>query len=467
LQPDFPPDCKEHLPPAGRLANQGAVRNRITKTIFLTPCSRKVAGLFYFLKGTMNTTAAAVKAKPNARVPSSAMAVLFALSFSHLLNDSIQALIPAIYPLLKTSFGLSFTQIGLITLTFQMVGSVLQPIVGSYTDRHPKPYSLVIGMGLTLCGLVLLALAPSYHVVILAAGMVGLGSAIFHPESSRMARLASGGRHGFAQSLFQVGGNVGSSAGPLLAAWIIVPRGQRHILWFTVLAFVGMLVLFKVGTWYQAKLAEMQRHAFQAKHRHPSLPFGKVAGVMGVLLVLMFSKFFYLASMTNYYTFYIMQKFGVSVQGSQMYLFLFLAAVALGTIVGGPVGDKIGRKQVIWISILGIAPFALILPYVNLFWTATLSVVIGMIMASAFPAILVYATELLPGKVGTIAGLFFGLAFGMAGIGSAVLGKLADATSILFVVKVCSFLPLLGLLTAFLPDLKQFEEEERASKCLE
>jgi FSR family fosmidomycin resistance protein-like MFS transporter len=282
-----------------------------------------------------------------------------------------------------------------------------------------------------------------------------------------MARLASGGRHGFAQSLFQVGGNAGSSAGPLLAAWIIVPHGQRHILWFTVLAFIGMLVLFKVGTWYQARLAEMRRNTSQATHRHPTLPFGKIAVVMAVLLVLMFSKFFYLASMTNYYTFYLMQKFDVSVQGSQMYLFLFLAAVALGTIVGGPVGDRIGRKQVIWISILGIAPFALFLPYANLFWTALLSVVIGMIMASAFPAILVYATELLPGKVGTVAGLFFGLAFGMAGIGSAVLGKLADATSILFVIKVCSFLPLLGLLTAFLPDLKQFEEEERAAEPLE
>ena len=388
----------------------------------------------------------------------SVMAILFALSFSHLLNDAIQALIPAIYPLLKKSYALTFTQIGLITLTFQMVGSVFQPIIGAYTDRHPKPYSLVAGMGITLCGLILLALAPSYHVVILAAGLVGMGSAIFHPESSRMARMASGGRHGFAQSLFQVGGNAGSAIGPLLAAWIIVPHGQHYILWFAVIPFFGMLVLARVGDWYARKLAAIHANKSQeAPHHHIVASRGKIIFFLAVLLMLMFSKFFYLASMTNYYTFYVIQKFGVSVTGSQMYLFLFLAAVAVGTIVGGPVGDKIGRKQVIWISILGMAPFALLLPFANLFWTAVLSVIIGLIMASAFPAILVYATELLPGKVGTIAGLFFGFAFGMAGIGSAVLGKLADATSILFVIKVCSFLPLIGLLTGLLPDLKDHE----------
>ena len=388
----------------------------------------------------------------------SVMAILFALSFSHLLNDAIQALIPAIYPLLKKSYALTFTQIGLITLTFQMVGSVFQPIIGAYTDRHPKPYSLVAGMGITLCGLILLALAPSYHVVILAAGLVGMGSAIFHPESSRMARMASGGRHGFAQSLFQVGGNAGSAIGPLLAAWIIVPHGQHYILWFAVIPFFGMLVLARVGDWYARKLAAIHANKSQeAPHHHIVASRGKIIFFLAVLLMLMFSKFFYLASMTNYYTFDVIQKFGVSVTGSQMYLFLFLAAVAVGTIVGGPVGDKIGRKQVIWISILGMAPFALLLPFANLFWTAVLSVIIGLIMASAFPAILVYATELLPGKVGTIAGLFFGFAFGMAGIGSAVLGKLADATSILFVIKVCSFLPLIGLLTGLLPDLKDHE----------
>jgi len=384
----------------------------------------------------------------------SAMAVLFALSFSHLLNDAIQALIPAIYPLLKTSYALTYAQIGLITLTFQMVGSVFQPVVGFYTDKHPKPYSLVLGMGITLTGLIVLAFSPSYHAVILAAGMVGLGSAIFHPESSRMARAASGGRHGFAQSLFQVGGNAGTALGPLLAAWLIVPRGQRYILCFTVLPFVGMLILTRVGNWYSQKLAAMHGKPAYAAPHHFSATRGKIAFYLLILMTLMFSKFFYLASMTNYYTFYVIEKFGVSVTGSQMYLFLFLFAVALGTIIGGPVGDRIGRKQVIWISILGMAPFALALPFANLFWTAVLSIITGFIMASAFPAILVYATELLPGKVGTIAGLFFGFAFGLAGIASAILGKLADATSIIFVVKCCSFLPLIGLLTGLLPDLK-------------
>jgi FSR family fosmidomycin resistance protein-like MFS transporter len=395
-------------------------------------------------------------ANTTATAQASAMAVLFALSFSHLLNDAIQALIPAIYPVLKTSYALTFTQIGLITLTFQMVGSVLQPAIGFYTDHNPKPYSLVTGMGITLVGLIILAIAPSYHAVIVAAGMVGLGSAIFHPESSRMARLASGGRHGFAQSLFQVGGNAGSALGPLLAAWLIVPRGQHYVLWFTVLPFLGMFILTRVGHWYRDKLIASQTKKLSTMpHHHYQATRKQIVFFLLVLLTLMFSKFFYLASMTNYYTFYLIEKFGVSVTGSQFYLFLFLAAVALGTIFGGPIGDKIGRKQVIWISILGMAPFALLLPFANLFWTAVLSFITGFIMASAFPAILVYATELLPGKVGTIAGLFFGVAFGLAGIGSAVLGKLADATSIVFVVKACSFLPLIGLLTGFLPDLNQ------------
>ncbi len=393
-----------------------------------------------------------------ATAPSSAMAILFALSFSHLLNDAIQALLPAIYPLLKTSYALTFTQIGLITLTFQMVASVSQPVIGFYTDRNPKPYSLVVGMSITLIGLILLAMAPSYHFVILAAGMVGAGSAIFHPESSRMARLASGGRHGFAQSLFQVGGNAGTAAGPLLAAWIIVPHGQHYLLLFAMVPFLGMFILARVGNWYARKLAEIHaKRAHAAPHHHYQASRKKIAFFLAVLLALMFSKFIYLTSMTNYYTFYLIKKFGLSVTGSQMYLFLFLFAVAVGTIVGGPVGDRIGRKRVIWISILGMAPFALLLPFANLFWTAMLSIIVGVIMASAFPAILVYATELLPGKVGTIAGLFFGFAFGIAGIGSAALGKLADATSILFVVKACSFLPLIGLLTGLLPDLKIHE----------
>ncbi len=405
----------------------------------------------------MKTQTQTATAVATVTASSSTMAVLFALSFSHLLNDAIQALIPAIYPLLKATYALTFTQIGLITLTFQMVGSVFQPVVGFYTDKHPKPYSLVIGMGITVSGLILLALSTSYPMVIVAAGMVGMGSAIFHPEASRMARLASGGRHGFAQSLFQVGGNAGTAFGPLLAAWFIVPRGQRYILCFTVLPFLGMVILTRIGNWYSHKLAESHGKKAQAAPHHYKASKGKIAFFLAVLMTLMFSKFFYLASMTNYYTFYLIDKFGLSVSGAQMYLFLFLGAVALGTIVGGPVGDKIGRKQVIWISILGMAPFALLLPFANLFWTAVLSIIIGLIMASAFPAILVYATELLPGKVGTIAGLFFGFAFGMAGIGSAVLGKLADATSIIFVVKCCSFLPLIGLLTGLLPNLKVHE----------
>jgi MFS transporter, FSR family, fosmidomycin resistance protein len=386
----------------------------------------------------------------------STLGILFALSFCHLLNDSIQALMPAIYPLLKDSFSLSFTQIGLITLTFQMVGSVFQPIIGFYTDRYPKPYSLVLGMGITLAGLIALALAPAYGAVLVAAAMIGMGSAIFHPESSRMARLASGGRHGFAQSLFQVGGNAGSSLGPLLAAWIIAPYGRHYILWFTLIAFAGMIILSRVGAWYKQHLNERRAAKTGEEHHHPAAA-AQVPFLLAILLCLMFSKFFYLASMTNYYTFYLIQKFGVSVTQSQIYLFVFLFAVAVGTIAGGPVGDKLGRKLVIWISILGMAPFAILLPHANLAGTIILSVINGVILASAFPAILVYATELLPGKVGTIAGLFFGFAFGLAGIASAVLGKLADATSIIFVVKACSFLPLLGLLTAFLPNLKNRE----------
>ncbi|MDB6023936.1 MAG: Fosmidomycin resistance protein [Verrucomicrobiales bacterium] len=385
----------------------------------------------------------------------SAVGILVALSISHLLNDSIQALIPAVYPLLKTSFHLTFTQIGLITLTFQMTGSIFQPLVGFYTDRNPKPYSLVFGMCLTLCGLICLAMASRYEMILVSAGLVGLGSAIFHPEASRMARLASGGRHGFAQSLFQVGGNAGSSIGPLLAAWIIVPNGQKSILLFTLLALIGMVVLSRVGNWYAAHLLTRSRTGSSAAQPHERRNKRTIAIAMPVLLVLIFSKFFYLASFTNYYTFYLMQKFGVSVQSSQFYLFIFLFAVAAGTIVGGPIGDRIGRKAVIWISILGMAPFALLLPHAGLAGTAVLSAVIGFIMASAFPAILVFAIELLPGNVGLVAGLFFGLAFGMAGIGSAVLGKWADATSVGHVISWCAYLPLLGLLTFFLPNLKK------------
>jgi FSR family fosmidomycin resistance protein-like MFS transporter len=392
---------------------------------------------------------------PAVEASTSAIRILFALSFCHLLNDAIQALIPALYPLVKESFKLNFTQIGLITLVFQLVSSLFQPVVGFYTDKHPKPYSLAFGMAVTGCGLILLGLAPSYSVVLLAAALVGVGSAVFHPESSRMARLASGGRHGFAQSLFQVGGNTGTSLGPLLAAGFIVPYGQRHVIWFSALALTGVIILSNVGRWYQARLAESVRQGMKSREAHRTVSRAKVSWSVGILLVLMFSKFFYLASMTNYYTFYLMHRFGVSVQQSQLYLFLFLGAGAAGTLAGGPIGDRIGRKQVIWLSILGIAPFALILPHAGLFWTALLSMIVGAIMSSAFPAILVYATELVPRKIGLIAGIFFGLAFGLAGIGSAVLGKLADATSIEFVIFVCSFLPLLGLLTWFLPDLRK------------
>ncbi len=386
---------------------------------------------------------------------STVMKVLLALSFAHLVNDTLQALLPAIYPLLKSAYNLNYTQIGLITLTYQVTGSLLQPVVGFYTDRRPKPYSLPIGMGMTLLGLAVLSQAASFPMLCTAAAMVGVGSSIFHPESSRVARMASGGKHGFAQSLFQVGGNFGTSLGPLLAAAIIIPRGQGHILWFTLLAFVGIMVLFRVSGWYQRNLGRLV-----TKPRGGNDPTlvrlsrGQVAFALGILVVLIFSKYFYLISLTNYYTFYLIDKFHVSVQESQVYLFVFLFAVAAGTIIGGPVGDRIGRKLVIWISILGVAPFSLALPHVGLAGTVVLTVFIGVILASAFSAILVYAQELVTGNVGLIAGLFFGLAFGAAGIGSALLGRLADHTSIGFVFQVSAFFPLLGLLTAFLPEVE-------------
>ena len=382
------------------------------------------------------------------------LAILFAISFSHLLNDIIQSLIPALYPLLKTSFQLSFVQIGLITLAFQLTASILQPLIGWYTDRHPKPYSLVWGMGFTLLGLVLLSHATHYAMVVGAAALVGMGSSVFHPESSRVARLASGGRHGFAQSVFQVGGNAGSSLGPLLAALVVVPRGQGSVLWFALIALLGIAILSGVGRWYQQHLAEAKKRPALATESTGPLS-RRVWWAMLVLGVLIFSKYFYLASLVNYYTFYLIHKFHLSVQGAQFHLFLFLFAVALGTMLGGPIGDRYGRKLVIWFSILGVAPFTIALPYANLFWTGVLTVVIGIILASAFTAILVYAQELVPGKVGLISGLFFGLAFGMAGIGSAVMGELADRTSIEHLFYLCSFLPLIGLLTAFLPDVRR------------
>jgi len=377
---------------------------------------------------------------------------LAAISFSHLLNDMMQSLLPAIYPILKSSFRLDFGQVGLITLTYQLTASLLQPLVGLYTDRRPQPYSLPVGMGFTLTGLFLLAIAPRFGILLCAAALMGMGSSVFHPESSRVARMASGGQLGLAQSVFQVGGNLGSSLGPLLAAFIVLPRGQSSVAWFSLAALLGIFVLINVGRWY--KTHELTKSRSKHSREHAVLPRRKIVISLAVLVALIFSKYFYLASLTSYYTFYLMSKFHVTVQSAQIHLFLFLGAVAGGTIIGGPVGDRLGRKVVIWCSILGVLPFTLALPYANLFWTSVLSVVIGLILASAFSAILVYAQELLPGKVGMISGLFFGFAFGMAGIGAAVLGELADFTDIHFVYRVCSFLPVIGLLTAFLPDLR-------------
>ena len=398
-------------------------------------------------------SASDIVAIPQQEAPEkTAFRVLAAISFCHLLNDLAQSLLPALYPILKESYRLSFTDIGLITLTFQTTASLLQPLVGSFTDRKPIPYSISFGMGLTLAGLLLLSIAPTFAILLLAAGLLGLGSAIFHPESSRVARIASGGQHGLAQSLFQVGGNAGSALGPLLAAFIVVPRGQTSVAWFSLVALLGIAILTRIGGWY--KRAIVARAAVvRSRENRSALPPAKIALAISVLVALIFSKYFYLASLTNYYTFYLIHRFDVSVQTAQVYLFAFLGAVAAGTIIGGPIGDRIGRKAVIWASILGVLPFTLALPHANLFWTGALSVVIGLILASAFSAILVYAQELLPGNVGMISGLFFGFAFGMAGIAAAVLGKLADHNGIDFVYQICAFLPLIGLLTAFLPNL--------------
>lgn len=379
--------------------------------------------------------------------------ILIAISFSHLLNDTIQSLIPAIYPIVKDSFSLTFAQIGLITLTFQLAASLLQPFVGIYTDTKPQPYSLATGMTVTLAGLVCLSMAGGFEALVFSVALVGIGSSIFHPEASRMAHMASGGRRGMAQSVFQVGGNAGSSIGPLLAALIIVPYGQSNIIWFSVLALLAIIILINVGSWYKGKIRLRVHKAVSVVREIQVVSKRKIVMSVIILLALIFSKYFYMASMSSYYTFYMIHKFGVSVQDSQVYLFIFLFSVAAGTLIGGPVGDKIGRKYVIWGSILGVAPFTLLLPYANLFWTAVLTVPIGVILASAFSAILVYAQELIPGKLGLISGLFFGFAFGMGGIGSALLGALADRTSIEYVFSLCSFLPLIGLITGFLPDI--------------
>lgn len=387
-------------------------------------------------------------ALPTAASSSPTLRVLTALSASHMLNDMMQSLLLSLYPLLKGKFALTFSQVGMITLTYQLTASLFQPLIGLYTDRRPLPYALPAGMSSTLCGLLWLGFAPSFGAVLASAALIGLGSAVFHPESSRIARFASGGRHGFAQSLFQVGGNMGTAIGPLLAAALVVPNGQGSVAWFALAALGGVFLLFRVCRWYAAQHAAVQRSASAQKS---ALPTAKVMGAIAILLVLIFSKYFYMAGLNSFYTFYLIEKFQLSVQSAQIHLFVFLFASALGTIAGGPVGDRFGRKPVIWVSILGVAPFALLLPYADLFWTTALTVIIGLVLSSAFSAILVYAQELIPGKVGMVSGLFFGFAFGMGGLGAASLGMLADRTSIELVYRTIAYLPLLGLFAAFLP----------------
>jgi FSR family fosmidomycin resistance protein-like MFS transporter len=401
---------------------------------------------------TMSTTAPSLAAPATAQRPV-AVGVLAAITSSHLVNDMMQSLILALYPILKGQFQLSFAQVGLITLTYQLTASLFQPLIGLRTDRKPAPYSLPMGMASTLCGLVLLAYAPSFALVLAAAMLVGIGSAIFHPESSRIARLASGGRHGFSQSVFQVGGNTGTAIGPLIAAAVIVPNGRTSVAWFAGAALIGIALLSYVSRWYQAHLVSTASAPKRAASIGATpLPRRTVMWVVAILLVLIFSKYFYIAGLSSYYTFYLIQKFQVSVQSAQLHLFGFLLASAAGTLIGGPVGDRIGRKPVIWASILGVAPFALMLPYASLGWTTVLTMIIGFVLSSAFSAILVYAQELMPNRIGTVSGLFFGFAFGMGGLGAAILGVLADHTSITWVYQVISFLPLLGIVAAFLPN---------------
>src|SRR5471032_1395612 len=409
---------------------------------------------------TMNpsTARSAATAATPATVPApqhggAVMHILGAVAFVHLLNDLVQAMLPSIYPMLKTEFGLNFTQVGLITLTFQCTASLLQPWIGLYTDRRPLPFLLPLGMCFSMAGVLMLALVSSFPTLLIAAGLIGVGSSTFHPEASRVARLASGGRYGFAQSLFQVGGNVGSALGPLLAAAVIIGRGQGNIAWFALMSATAIAVLYGVSRWYRSHLAGLPRKA--AAPMGTGLSRGRVAGALGVLALLVFSKYIYMASLSSYYTFYLIDKFGLSVGSAQMYLFLFLAAVAGGTFLGGPIGDRVGRKRVIWISILGAAPFTLMLPYVDLFWTGVLTVLIGFVISSAFSAIVVFAQELVPGKVGMISGVFFGLMFGVSGIGAAAMGHIADVAGIAYVYKLCSFLPLLGVLTVLLPRIER------------
>jgi FSR family fosmidomycin resistance protein-like MFS transporter len=409
---------------------------------------------------TDNTMAAGAAPATSQATPSSTaqansttFAIILSLSFCHLLNDMMQSLVPALYPILKDNYALSFGQIGLITLAFQFTASMLQPVVGLYTDRKPQPYSLMVGMGFTLVGLLMMSQATTYSLILLSAALIGMGSSVFHPEASRVARMAAGGRYGLAQSLFQVGGNLGGASGPLLAAFIVVPRGQQSLVYFCAAALIAMTVLFQVGNWYRARRAAAKPVARKAASGRaaPALTKGRVLFAIVILVTLLFSKNVYQASLGSYYTFYLIEKFGLSVQTAQFYLVAFLVGVVIGTLLGGWVGDRVGRIPVMWFSILGALPFALILPHANLFWTAVLAVTVAMIMASAFPAILVYAQELLPGRVGLVAGMFFGFSFGLGGLGAAALGKLADWTSIETVYQVTPFLLCLGLLTAFLP----------------
>jgi FSR family fosmidomycin resistance protein-like MFS transporter len=381
--------------------------------------------------------------------------ILVAPSVCHMLNDLIQSLIPALYPMLKDELQLDFAQIGLITLAFQLTASLLQPTVGVYTDRKPQPYSLAIGMGSTLIGLILLSVARDYPSVLFAAALVGSGSAVFHPEASRVARMASGGRYGVAQALFQVGGNVGSAVGPLLAAFIVLPRGQGAIAWVSLAALLAMVLLTRVGIWYAARLRPSQAAVRAAAVAPPPVPHGRVVFYFCVLMLLLFSKNVYSASLTSYFTFYLIERFHIPVQAAQVQLFIFMAAIAAGTLIGGALTDRIGRRPMIWISILGALPFTLALPFANLFWTAVLTIIIGILMASAFPAILVYAHELLPGRIGLVSGIFFGVAFGLGGLGAAAMGHVADLRGIAFVYQLCSYLPAIGLVAWFLPDLSR------------
>jgi len=421
----------------------------ILKNSKITGISLPAALPLYFILLPMQN----LQTAPAHNAQKTVYSILFSIAFAHLLNDLLQAVIPAAYPILKDKYDLSFSQIGLITFSYQMAASLLQPFVGFYTDKNPKPYSQIIGMVFTIFGIVVLSYAHNFTLILISVILVGIGSSIFHPESSRVSYLASGGRRGLAQSIFQIGGNTGTAIGPLLIAWIVVPNGQGYIIWFIAFAIIAMAVLFRIAQWYQSHLSLTA--AKKPVIVLPDLSPGRVVASVVILLVLIFSKYFYIASITSYFTFYLMEKFSLSVEDSQFYLFIFLIALAVGTLLGGPLGDKFGRKYVIWLSVLGVAPFALLLPHANLFWTSVLSVIIGLLLASAFPAILVYAQELLPKKLGMVSGLFYGFAFGMGGLGSALLGNLADHQGIEYVYTICAYLPLIGVIAVFLPNLKK------------